>query len=148
MNKLNQIESVSVEDLVPPKHRYRYYLKLFNFEKIEYRLKKLEKNIGRPGYGLVCLFRCLLLQYMEDLSDRQLEEFLQTNYVGKWFCGFNLQEKVPDYSLFTVIRKKIGTEKLAKLFNLMRDQFLEKGYIREIFSFVDSSHLIAKNNLW
>lgn len=146
--KMSQMEMISIEDMVPTNHRYRQYLKLFDFEKIEYRLKKLESKIGRTGYGLVCLFRCLLLQYMEDLSDRQLEEFLQSNNIGKWFCGFSLSERTPDHSLFSVVRKRIGTNKLAKLFNLMRDQFIEKGYIREIFSFVDASHLITKNNLW
>ena len=71
----NQIEMISLESLVPKRHRYRKYVQLFNFNKIDYRLKKLESKVGRTGYGMTCLFRCLLLQYMEDLSDRQLEEF-------------------------------------------------------------------------
>ena len=92
--KYNQIEMVTLDSMVPEKHRYRKYTKLFDFKKIEYRLKKLESKIGRTGYGQVCLFRCLLLQYMEDLSDRQLEEFLSTNSVAKWLCGFSLIEKI------------------------------------------------------
>ena len=116
-------------------------------EKFKY-LKKLESKIGRTGYGQVCLFRCLLLQYMEDLSDRQLEEFLSTNNVAKWCCGFGLIDKTPDHSLFSLVRKRIGTKQLSKFFNIMRDQLIARGCMRKVFSFVDSSHLIAKNILW
>ena len=30
----------------------------------------------------------------------------------------------------------------------MRDQLISNGYMKEVFSFVDASHLIAKNTLW
>ena len=146
--KYNQIDMVTLDSIVPEKHRYRKYTELFDFKKIEYRLKKIESKIGRTGYGQVCLFRCLLLQYMEDLSDRQLEEFLSTNKVAKWFCGFSLIEKTLDHSLFSLVRKRIGTKQLSKLFNIMRDQLISSGCMGKVFSFVDSSHLIAKNNLW
>jgi len=35
-------------------------------------LEKLEKDNPYKGYGLLRLFKCLLLQFMEDLSDRAL----------------------------------------------------------------------------
>ncbi|MEM6339258.1 MAG: transposase [Pseudomonadota bacterium] len=143
-----QIEMISLEELVPADSDYRKFKKLFNFKKIEYRLKKLEKDLGRTGYGMVRLFKCLLYQFMEDLSDRELEMNLKTNNVSKWFCGFSLKEKVPDHSLFGQIRSKIGTEKLSKLFSIMRDQLREAGYMSQVFTFVDASHLISKASLW
>jgi IS5 family transposase len=146
--KFDQIEMVSLEDLVPANHPYRKFVLLFNFKRIEYRLKKLEFNVGRDGYGIERLFKCLLYQFMENLSDRELEEALISNNVCKWFCGFRLSEKTPDHSLFGQVRARIGTEKLAKLFEVMRDQLREAGYMSEVFTFVDSSHLIAKASLW
>jgi transposase, IS5 family len=44
---------------------------------------------------------------MEDLSDRELEKYIQENLAGKWFCEFALTEKTPDHSVFTRARKKI-----------------------------------------
>ena len=143
-----QIEMISLEELVATDSDYRKFKKLFNFKKIEYRLKKLEKDLGRTGYGMVRLFKCLLYQFMEDLSDRELEMNLKTNNVSKWFCGFSLKEKVPDHSLFGQIRSKIGTEKLSKLFSIMRDQLRKAGYMSQVFTFVDASHLISKASLW
>ena len=143
-----QIEIISLEELVPAKSDYRKFKKLFNLKKIAYRLEKLEKKLGRTGYGMLRLFKCLLYQFMEDLSDRELEISLQTNNVSKWFCGFGLKEKVPDHSLFCQIRSKIGTNRLSKLFSIMRDQLRAAGYMSEVFTFVDASHLITKANLW
>ena len=82
--RTHQIAMVSIDMLVP--HAYRKFQKVFDFEKINYRLKKLEKYGGRSGYGIERLFKCLLYQFMEDLSDRQLEEALITNNVCRWFC--------------------------------------------------------------
>ena len=46
---------------------------------------------------------------MEDISDRELERYLQENNAAKWFCDFSLTEKTPDHSVFSRIRKRIGT---------------------------------------
>jgi len=148
MNNTAQIEMISLEDLVPRGHNYRKFDELFNFKQINYRLRKLEKSIGCTGYGIERLFKCLLYQFMEDLSDRQLEEALISNNICKWFCGFSLAEKTPDYSLFSHVRQRIGTDKLSRLFEIMRDQLKKQGYMSEVFTFVDSSHLISKANLW
>lgn len=145
---INQIEMISLDELVPQDNVYRKFKELFNFKKIEYCLVKLEKRLGRTGYGMSRLFKCLLYQFMEDLSDRELEESLKVSNVSKWFCGFSLKEKVPDHSLFCQIRSKIGTEKLSKLFGIMKDQLKEQEYMSEVFTFVDSSHLVSKANLW
>ena len=108
----------------------------------------MESDKGCKGYGMERLFKCLLYQFMEDLSDRQLEEALKTNCVAKWFCEFSLSEKTPDHSLFGEVRKRIGTKKLSKLFQIMKNQLTEKGYMSEVFTFVDSAHLISKAQLW
>jgi transposase, IS5 family len=42
----------------------------------------------------------------------------------------------------------IGTNILSKLFENLRDQLKAQGYMNEVFTFVDASHLIAKASLW
>lgn len=101
-----QIEMVSLEDLVPKGHNYRKFAKLFDFRKVDRHLKSLESGVGRSGYGISRLFRSLLYQFMEDLSE--LEEALVSNVIAKWFCGFGLSEKSPDHSLFGQVRSRIG----------------------------------------
>lgn len=143
-----QIEMVSLEDLVPHNHNYRKFLNLWSFSNVKKHLSKIEKDNNYKGFGVLRLFKCLLLQFMEDLSDRELMKYMQENNAAKWFCGFGLIEGTPDFTVFSKVRKRIGTSKLSKIFSDLRDQLKEQGYINEVFSFVDASHLISKANLW
>lgn len=145
---MHQIEMISLEDLVPANHRYRRFREIWTFKYANKQLKKAEKNNPYKGYGLQRLFKCLLLQFMEDLSDRELEAFLQENNAGKWFCEFGLGEVTPHYSVFTKVRSRIGTQRLSRIFAELRDQLRTQGVMNEVFSVVDASHLIAKANLW
>lgn len=144
----HQVEMITLEELVAQDHVYRKFLKLLNFKSISYRLKRLESNKGATGYGMEKLFRCLLLQFIEDLSDRELEKMLQENTAAKLFAGFSLKDTTPDHTVFTRARTKIGTKELSKMFSKMRDQLKSKGYMNEVFNFVDASHLVSKAALW
>jgi IS5 family transposase len=144
----NQIEMVSLEILVSAEHQYRKFKGLFEFDEINPILKSAEEEGYYKGYGIERLFKCLLLQFMEDLSDRELERYIEDSNAAKWFCDFSLIEKTPDHTVFCRVRNKIGTEKLSKMFGLLREQLKCKGYMSEVFTFVDASHLIAKAQLW
>ena len=145
---MHQIEMINLNDLVPSNHSYRQFSCLWNFSTVSKQLKKMEKDNPYKGYGLLRLFKCLLLQFMEDLSDRELERYLQENNAAKWFCEFNLSEKTPEYSVFSKCRKRFRTHFLSKVFSNLRDQLKQQGVINEVFSFIDASHLITKANLW
>ena len=145
---MSQIEMVCLEDLVPKAHSYRDFRKYLPQTLMTECLKDLKQITGANGYGIERLFLCLLLQFMEDLSDRELERFLRENIAGKWFCGFTLSDKTPDYSLFTHVRSRIGSKRLSLLFSKMREQLKSAGLMSEVFTFVDATHLISKANLW
>lgn len=145
---MDQIEMVSLDQMVLPNHRYRRFMKVWDFKKVGSLLSQAKSSNPYEGYGLERIFRCLLLQFLEDLSDRELEVFLQENSGGKWFCGFLLSEDTPDHTVFTRARKKIGTTLLSQLFANLRDQLRAQGFMNEVFTFVDASHLIAKASLW
>ena len=81
---------------------------------------------------------------MEDLSDREFERFIQENNWAKWFCGFTLNEKTPDYSVFSKIRSLIGTRLLSGIFTQLREQLKRQNVMNQVFGFVDATHLISK----
>ena len=139
---------ICLDDLVPDSHNYRKFAKIWSFKSAEERLKPLEKENPHKGYGLLRLFKCLLLQFMENCSDRELERFIQENTAARWFCGFNLTDKTPDHSVFSHMRKKVGTKILSQLFADLKEQLKKQGLISEVFTFVDAAHLITKANLW
>ena len=147
---LNQVEMVTLDQLIDQTHSYRKFKELWDLSEVKSELEAIEfANASNfKGYGIFRLFLCLLIQFMEDLSDRELEESLRTNLASKWFCQFGLTDKTPNYSLFSKIRLRIGTKRLAKIFNILRSQLKSKGYMNEVFTFIDASHLISKATLW
>jgi IS5 family transposase len=144
-----QTEIINLEDLVPTNHLYRKFTKLIDLDKITNKhLTTIVGNSNYKGYGINTLFKTLLLQHLEDISDRELERFLQKNTAAKWFCNFALSDKTPTYSIFSKMRIKIGTHLLSKIFNEIKNILKSKGYLNEVFTFIDASHLVAKANLW
>ena len=109
----SQIEMVSLEELVSSDHIYRKFHELWDFNEIESELSKIELHSDHKGYGIYRLFLCLLLQFIEDLSDRELEHYMKDNTSAKWFSGFGLLEKTPSYRVFSNARRRIGTKRLS-----------------------------------
>jgi transposase len=142
---MEQMQLVSLEQLVPQDHSYREYKEVWNFKPVFKELKRIKKANPHEGYSLDRLFMCLLLQFLEDVSDRELERFIYENNPARWFCGFSLLDKTPDHTVFTRARDRIGTKRMAKIFGILRDQLRAKGYMNEVFSFVGATHLIAKS---
>lgn len=143
-----QTEIICLNDLVPVTHIYRKFKNIWSFDSVNVQLRKLEADNNYKGFGMLRLFKCLLLQFMEDVSDRELERLLQENTAAKWFCDFGLSEPTPDFTVFSKIRRKIGTNILGDIFANLRSQLKAHGVISEVFSFIDATHLIAKANLW
>ena len=138
----------SVEDLVAKDHPYRHLLRIVPFESLCAPLRSKYSKAGRAGYPVETIFKALLLQWLEDLSDRELERFLKENLAGKLFCGFELGDATPDFSTFSVARDRLGTEGVAELFNSVREALKQAGLVREVFTFVDATQLTSKLNLW
>ena len=113
---------VLLEDLVSRDHNYRKFLEIWNLKPERERLEMLKEVGLHEGYGIDRLFLCLLVQFMEDVSYRELEKYLKENTAAKWFCGFSLMGKTPDYSLFSKVRRRIGTKVLSEIFAELRNQ--------------------------
>lgn len=143
-----QIQFVNLEDLVNKNHIYRKFKEVFNFSSFDKILKSLEHQDKFKGFGTIRLFKCILLQHLEDLSDRELERFIAENNSAKWFCEFKLLDKTPDYSVFSKFRKRLGIERLEEMFLTLKAQLKAKGLMNEFFTVVDATHLVTKSTLW
>ena len=85
---------------------------------------------------------------LEDKSDRQMEEFLHDSLAAKFFCNFGLCDETPDYSYFSKFRSRIGTYQLSKIFKKMVASLKKEGLIREFYTFVDASKIVAYVDSW
>ena len=101
----------------------------------------MKKEVGRHGYGLDVGLKCVFLQFLYDLSDRELERELRFNIAYKWFCGFSAFEQTPDHSYFGRFRKSIGTHRMGKIFKAIVNKAKEKQLIRGVFHFTDATSI-------
>ena len=146
--RTEQIEMVSVEQLMPVTHTYRKLKSLLDFDCIVKAVRIKISEVGAIGFGRTRLILCLLLQFMEDLSDREFERFIAENNAAKWFCGFSLLEKTPDYTTLCKFRNLMGTKQMSRLFREVKQQLQVQGHCTEVFTFIDSSALVSKLSLW
>jgi len=148
MNR-DQVEMFTTLDgLVPSDHPYRKFETIVDLCALCKPLQSLYSDRGRPALGAERAFRMLVLQFLEDVSDREMERFMAENLAAKWFCGFGLSEKTPDHSFFGDFRKRLGTQRLMDIFNRLRAGLKAAGLIREVFTFVDASQLVSKLSTW
>jgi len=143
-----QMEMVSLDQLVSQNHTYRKLKKQLDFERITKSVTIKENDVGAIGFGKARLITCLILQFMEDLSDREFERFISENTAGRWFCGFGLLEKTPDYTTICKFRNIIGTKQMGNLFREVKRQMQAKNCCSDIFTFIDSTALVSKLSIW
>ena len=112
---------LTLDALVPLDHPYRKLDQLLPFDKLSLAYRGLYSPKGRKEKGFEFGLRALIIQFMEDLSDREMERYLQENLACKWFCDMNLGEAAPDHSYFGEFRKRLGTGRLMDIFSQVRN---------------------------
>ncbi len=98
---------VDMESLIPENHLLRKIDRIISLEFIYDLLAPYYPSIGRPSVDPVCMFKMLLVGYLYGIkSERRLEEKVQLNLAYRWFCGFELNEAIPDHSTFSKTRTR------------------------------------------
>lgn len=145
---LLQTEEEVFKKLIPADHAFRKLRKLIHFGKLTRPLKSLYSELGQSGIAIEQGFKALLVQFWEDYSDREMENAVRENIAIRWFCGFGLTERTPDHSYFGKLRKRIGPERLADMFNAVNAILQKKGLFGNVFTFIDASSIVSKIALW
>ena len=123
---------IVLDDIVEKKHAYRACDRLVDFHALAKPMHARYSDLGRREIGAERGLRMLILQFVEDRSDREMERFIRENVAARRFCGFAVNESTPDRSCFGAFRKRLGTEGLMEIFDVMRTAMKEAGLIREI----------------
>ena len=130
---------VSLEDLVPSNHLLKKIHCLVSFDFIYDILSSYYPINGRPFIDPVCMFKMLLIGYLYGIkSERRLTEEIQLNLAYRWFCGFSLNDKIPDHSTIskTRTRKWNSNALFQKVFCNIINQCME-------FRLIDGEEMVA-----
>jgi transposase len=75
------------------------------------RLCRGRAKRGRPPYNPVAILKILVLSYLYDLSERQVETCVSDSLSAKWFLAMEVDEATPDHSTLTKFKERIERQK-------------------------------------
>ncbi|SHF18557.1 Transposase [Desulforamulus putei DSM 12395] len=146
----NQVEFVSISDLVPKDHLLRAVEESIDFDFIYDEVKDLySENIGRPSIDPVVLIKLLMLQALYGIrSMRQTIKEVEVNVAYRWFLGYGLQEQIPHFSTFgkNYERRFKESDLFEKIFVHILMEAIKYGFIKSDAVFIDATHVKASAN--
>lgn len=98
------------DQVVPENHFLRLLNQLIDWDRFTERLIELYRGggeYGRPPFNPTQLLKMCLLAFFYNLSDRQVEVYVNENLPAKYFVGLGLDQKAPDHSTLTVFRNRL-----------------------------------------
>jgi transposase len=123
---------IDMEDIIPQEHLLRKIKEKIDFDFIYEEAAAYYSVIGRPSIDPVCLMKMLLVGYLYGIrSERRLEEEITLNMAYRWFCGFDLMDRIPDHSTFSQNRRRRFNDStiFRQIFNQIVNKCIEAGIV-------------------
>ena len=87
-----------------------------------------QTGTGRPGIDPVVYLKMIMVGFFEDLpSERAIAARCADSMSIRAFLNYELDEKIPDHSSFTVIRQRLGLDLYERIFTLSLQALREHG---------------------
>ena len=131
INKRNDGEIVSLNDLVPKFHLLRKIDKSIDWKKIYPIVEGKYSKIGRPSVDPVVLVKMVMLQHIYGIrSLRQTVAEIEVNVAYRWFIGYGLTEKIPHFSTVSYnFLHRFDSEMFEEIFTLVLNEGIDSGYV-------------------
>jgi transposase len=98
---------------------------------------------GQPAYPPLRLLKIELLSFMYGLSDRQVIERVRTDLLCRYFLQIGICAPLPDASILSRFRSRVGEENFRKIFDTLVGQARKRGLVKDRLRLTDSTHVIA-----
>jgi transposase len=88
------------DQVVPQNHFLRQLNNLIDWECFTRRLIKLYKGggvVGRPPFDPAMVLKMELIAYLYNLTERQVEVYINENLPAKYFVGLAVDQPAPDH---------------------------------------------------
>jgi transposase, IS5 family len=101
-------------------------------------LKK--SSAGRKPFDAILMFRMLVLQALNNLSDEQVEYQVRDRLSFSRFLGLAIEDSIPDSTTLWLFREKLAKAGLIeKLFDCFDQHLAAKGYMARGGQIIDAS---------
>jgi transposase len=90
------VEHLSLEELVPPDHFYRHVERVLDLSFVRALVAPYYAAGGRASIDPVVFFKLELVMFFEGIrSERQLMRVVADRLGARWYCGYDLGERLP-----------------------------------------------------
>ena len=114
---------IDIGELVPENNLLKKIDKYIDFNFIYDLARPYYSEMGRKSVDPVVMVKMLLIGYLYGIkSERRLVEEIHLNIGYRWFCGFNIEDKIPEHSLFSQNRRRRFTD--SKIFQDIFNQIV------------------------
>ena len=142
--ELTPFDQLVFETFVPADH----YLRRLNAALDFTLLRPLVADCYSPDQGRgaidpVFLLKLSLLQFHYDLSDEGVIRQTQVNVAFRLFLDLPAQAQLPEPSLLSQFRTRLGADRFAKVFQELLRQARSAGLVKDRLRLKDATHLIA-----
>ncbi len=141
------------DQVVPKGHFLRQLNQIIDWERFTRRLLKLYKGggvVGRPPFDPAMVLKMELIAYLYNLTERQVEVYINENLPAKYFVGIAVDQAAPDHSTLSVFRERLVKRGRQKVFEDLLEEIvqlaLHQGIRFGAIQIVDSVHSIANVN--
>jgi IS5 family transposase len=134
--------------MIPVDHLFRRLRALLDWAALASALKDCYRHKGRASVPPEVMLRIMILQYLYDRSDRQVEEDLRMHIGFKFFAGLAPDEAGPDHSTLSRFRGRVGNERFARIFNRIVAAAREAGVIADRLHAIDARAVKANVATW
>lgn len=141
------------DQVVPPDHFLRKLSQTIEWSRFTSKLIKLYKGegvVGRPPFDPALVLKIELIAFLYNLSERQVEVYINENLPAKFFVGLAVDQKAPDHSTLTVFRDRLMERGKLKVFEEMLEEIVQiaqhSGVQFGSIQIIDSVHSVAMVN--
>lgn len=142
--ELTPFDLLVFETFVPADHYLRRLKAALDFTPLRALVADCySPDQGRGALDPVWLFKLSLLQFHYDLSDDGVIRQAQVNVAFRFFLDCPAQTPLPEPSLLSQFRTRLGADRFAKVFHEILRQARAAGLVKDRLRLKDATHLIA-----
>jgi IS5 family transposase len=142
------------EQKVPQDHFLKKLGEVVDWDRFTGKLLRYYKGRGEKGqapYNPAIILKMLLLAYLYNISERQVEVLANDSLSVACFLGLGADEKAPDHSTLTLFKNRLlergGQRAYEELFDEIIRVAQEKGVKFGKLQVVDTVHVVADVNV-
>lgn len=135
---------ISLEQLVPDDHLVRQLAKVLDLGWVRQATCNCYSYTGRPSVDPVVIAKMFVLGFLYNISsERQLMRDIQVNLAYRWYLGYDLDEAVPDHSVLSKARRRLGKDFFEQIFSFVLQECREAGLVDGSDLLIDSTGMTA-----